>query len=533
MMYTILVVDDENIIREGICSTLNDVEGINTLSAKNGKIALDIIYTEKIDAMVLDIKMPVMGGLELLKQLKQQNKQIITVILSGYDEFDYAKKAMQYGAVDYILKPFTPETVINLGNDLVNRIQQKQKREKELEELKKQLEKSKPVIKERFFNDILNNKIDKQIFEQRKNFLDININGEYYQIVIMEMEQKKENQDYTEEQFHQIMIMSMQKIINEQIRGCNCELFHLNTDLFVLLFCYTEQRLEQERTYEIVESIKNKVHQQLGIDISIGIGEVVQGIKLINESYKQAQYALNYKILVGKGNIISINDIDRKETSINNIFDEQEFINLLKLNKKEGIIEYISSIFRCVSKSQQDLSLNSLNLLCMRIISACMIAMEQTNAINEQVYTGKGTSPYIEFLKLKSLKEIEAWIINFVTNVVDFIELSRKSDCKKIIEQAKEIIYKDYDKDINLKYIADKLFLSKNYFGQLFKDQVNMSVNEYLNKVRINKAKKLLEDSNLKIYEIAFKVGFSDQYYFSSVFKKIIGVPPTEYRELL
>lgn len=528
-MYTILVVDDEKIIREGICSTLDTIEGINTLSAKNGSIALDIICKEQIDAMVLDIKMPVMDGLELLKQLKHHNKQVITIILSGYDEFDYAKKAMKYGAVDYILKPFTPETVIKLGNDLIDKIKYKQKRQKELEQLKEQLEQSKPFIKERFFRDILNNKINQQVFEQRKKFLDIDIEGEYYQAVVIEIEKE----DFIEEQSYQIMIMSLQKIVDAEIRGYNCELFHLNTDLFVLLFFYNDQPVEHEKTYETVEKIKNNAEKELDITLSIGIGQIAKGIKSINKSYKQALHALNYKMLIGKGNIININDIDEKQTNINNIFDEEQFINILNFNDKEDVIEHIDSIFKRIRNIQQQLSLNSVNLLCIRIISTCMIVMEQTNSINEQLYSGKGTSPYVEFFKLKSLQEIELWIKNFVTNVADFIKSNRKSNCNKIVEQAKKIILENYDKDINLKYIADNLFLSKNYFGQLFKNEVNMSVNEYINKIRIKQAKELLENSSLKMYEIASKVGFSDQHYFSSVFKKTIGVSPKEYRDLM
>jgi len=236
---------------------------------------------------------------------------------------------------------------------------------------------------------------------------------------------------------------------------------------------------------------------------------------------------------LGKGNIINIWDLEKRDNNLINSFDDEEFTSKIKLNQKSEAINVLNSIFDGIKKSHAKINLYSLNLLCVRIITACLIALEQSNGITEDIYQGKGTSPFMEFFKLKSLDEVFEWIVNFVINVTDYINGCRNSKSKGIIEHAKDLIIKNYSKDLTLKYLADNLHLSKNYFGQLFKDETNMTVNEYVNMVRIKKAKELLADSTLKVYEIAYEIGFNDQHYFSSVFKRFVGVTPTEYRELL
>ena len=130
--YKILVVDDEKIFREGTSGILESIDGLEPLEAKNGREALEIIRKQDIHAMVLDIKMPQMDGIELLSTLYQENrKNIITVVVSGHDEFEYARGAMQYGVNDYLLKPLVPDQVRKLGQDLLGRLVKKTKREED------------------------------------------------------------------------------------------------------------------------------------------------------------------------------------------------------------------------------------------------------------------------------------------------------------------------------------------------------------------------------------------------------------------
>jgi len=140
-MYNILIVEDEKIIREGIEDILTSSFELNIFTAKNGRNALDIILNNKIHGMILDIRMPQMSGLELLRELQDKGiNNIMTIILSGHNEFDYARQAIKFGVIDYILKPFKPDDIRKIAGELVKRIENEENKEMEIEKLKKQIE---------------------------------------------------------------------------------------------------------------------------------------------------------------------------------------------------------------------------------------------------------------------------------------------------------------------------------------------------------------------------------------------------------
>lgn len=533
-MYNILIVEDEKIIREGIEDILKNCKGLNVFAAQNGEIALEIIMSNRIHGMILDIRMPKMDGLELLQELESKGiNNIVTIILSGYNEFDSAKQAMKYGVVDYVLKPITPDDVLKIAGELIKRLENEENRQNEIEKLKKQVEDSKPLIRERFFNSLLNKKVNEALYKQKQKFIDLDFKGDYFQVVLIELDEEQNYLHTGDEEYYEILIMSISNIIERIIeKEDSCEFFHLNTDLFVLLFNYNTDYCEEIR-YPILEQITSSSEDELKVSLSVGVGGVTKGVEKIKESYNQALHALSYKILLGNGNIISISDLENRDNLLTYSFNEEEFTRKIKLNQNDEAINDLNEIFLSIRQSNEKVNLYSLNLLCIRIITACLIALEQSNGIIEDIYQCKGMSPFMEFFKLKSLDEIFHWVVNFVTYVTDYINGCRSNNSKGIIEQAKEMINKNYSSDLTLKNIADRFHLSKNYFGQLFKNETDMTVNEYINMVRIKKAMELLTRSNLKVYEIAYQIGFNDQHYFSLVFKKIVGVAPTEYREFL
>lgn len=531
-MYNILIVEDERIIREGIEDIFSSIPEFKTYKAENGLDALQVLKNNKIQGMVLDVRMPKMDGLELLKELHDRGiNNIITIVLSGFNEFDFAKQAMRFGVVDYVLKPVAPDDVRKIAEVLMDRIKSQDNREKEIERLREQVEESKPLIRERFFHDLLNRKISRSQYIQKQKFIDIDFQGDFFQVVLIELDEGQDSLLMEDEENYQILIMSINNLI-QQMAGeyRNCQFFHLSTGMFVLLFCYCSEE-EGDKSYELVENMIARIKDNLKVSLSAGVGGILNGMEQIRDSYDQAQHALSYRMLLGKENIISIWDIENRDNYSIYSFNEEEFISKVKLNQKKEAVNYLNEIFVSIKRLNQKADLNSLNLLCMRIITASLLAMEQSNGT--VFYQGKTNNPFIEFLKLKSLDEVIRWIIKFVTDIADNINGYRNSKSRSIIEKAKGIINEGYKKDLTIKYLADRLYLSKNYFGQLFKDEVGMSVNEYLNMVRIKKAKDLLTHSALKVYEIAYETGFNDQHYFSSVFKKLVGVSPSEYRDLL
>ncbi|HHW32391.1 MAG TPA: response regulator [Clostridiaceae bacterium] len=532
-MYNILVVEDEQIMREGIEEILKENKNLNVYTARNGQVALEIIENNNIHGMILDIRMPKMTGIELLKELDRRNKRIETIILSGHDEFEYAKEAMKYGAIDYILKPFTPADVSYISEKLLCSIVAKEKKDREIEQLREQIEKNKSAIRERFFYDLLNKGMSQEILQEKLKFLDMELKGEFYQVFVIEIDDEDQIIKLKNEENYQIIVMSVYNRLKNYVDRIEyCELFHLSTNIFVILFNNNVPE-NNDAVYSALEKLLTEVREQLNISLSVGVGEILKGIKHIKTSYNQALHALKYKILLGGGNIINIWDLEKSDNTPIADFNEEEFISKIKLNQTDEVMKLLDDIFQSVKKSQTSLNLYSLNLICMRIITACLVALEETKTPMEDTSETKWSNPFNDFFKLKTLDEIINWTSKFVINCMEHLKRNRDKKSKSTIEHAKDIIHKNFKKDLSLADIAGALQLSKNYFGQIFKEQMGLTVNEYINMVRIKKAKELLENSTLRVYEIAYEVGFNDHHYFSSVFKKIVGVSPTEYRELL
>lgn len=348
-MIKIIIVDDEKMIREGLVSTVPWGEmGIEVVgSADNGKTALEIALEKKPHIILTDIRMPKMDGIQLLQQVKAELPKVKVVILSGYDEFAYAQKALKYGAADYLIKP-------------VN-----------VDDLKELMEQLKDSIREEVNEDILWIRIQKELEDEVRQYI-------------------------------------------MHVRSGNIE-----------------------NVYTLLEKVVHK--------------EVMSNISL--EQYKK----------------LSINMIN----------------NLLIALKEEGI--------------------------------------EIKEDINDK---------YMNLMNLAKLEELKDWIKEFTNEIIEIIKSDKQDNYRVVIKNALEYIQNHFKEDLSIQMVADAVHLSPNYFSHVFKKAKQESFTDYLNKVRVKKAQELLSEHFYKVYEVADMVGYSDYKYFSSVFKKISGISPTEYSEL-
>lgn len=534
-MYNILIVDDEKIIRDGIADIISQVGGFNIFTSRNGKEALNIILNQKIHGMILDIKMPHMGGIELMKKLREYEKEeILTIILSGYDDFKYAQQAINYGAIDYILKPVIPSDLIEICKKLRKKLDVQNKKQKELENLKRQVAESKSIIKERLFYDILKGNINKHDYQEKANFLGLNYFGDIFRIVLLEVEEDHKFCDSFEtEEDYQVIIKSVENFLEYKVREIEkCNLFHLNTDIFVLMFNYVDvNESYSHELYSLLNDIKSTILSDKGLDVTIGIGNYCKGVENIKQSYYQALNALRYKVLMGKGNIYSIQDFERVRNDLTVYVDIEEVNIQLKTEQKDKIVQSIKNSFSSLRTAEEKPDIFTLYLLCTKYLTALLSVLEEYS-INIRELFDNNINFFFEFINKNSIDKIQDWLLKIVDKVVQCLKEYRKHKDISIVEDIKNYIKKNYNKEISNKVIGSQFGFSSNYIGQVFKNETGMTINEYLNKTRIGEAKRLLKDTQLRVFEIAYEVGFNDHQYFSSVFKKIVGITPKEYREL-
>jgi two-component system response regulator YesN len=529
-MYNLLVVDDEELMRNGISGVVSSMENnsFNIFCAENGLQALDIIQKHNIHAMILDIKMPKLDGVGVLRVLNEKKINIKTIVLSGYEEFEYAKVAIEAGALNYVVKPVVPKEIHQVIGELIVELDKEDRLNNEIENLRKQMQENLDLIKEKFFNDILNKRISKEVFQSRSEFLNLKIRGNIFQVAVLDI--IKYNYFATEEKY-QLINYSIYQFLKQYISTMEyMEYFQLSSSQFIIVCCF-EQGSSLQLNEEL-NNLKTRIDGKFNICSTIGVGNAYEGFENIKRTYLEAVNTVRYQILSGRENIASISEIHEANISYDYLFDAEEFTIRMKLGDIEGVKNQLNTMFEQIeTQKENSFDIESFNLFCMKLLICTFTALKSLNLdfrsidINER-------QELSEIYEMKSYLDIKNKIIRIIERVSNKVEEYKKDKKRITVEKVKSIINQYYAQDITVKFIADQLYLNQNYLGQLFKNETDISIIDYLNKVRVTKSKALLKNTDLMVYQIAEQVGFNDSQYFSTVFKKIVGVTPKEYKEI-
>lgn len=527
-MYKLVIADDENIIRRGIADTLKrGMDSFEIYEAGNGEEVLQILECEKIDAMILDIKMPKMNGIAVMKYVFEKKLDIVSVVLTGYDEFDYAKSALEYGAMKYVLKPLIPSKCLEMAKEIEKVLNEKFSKASELSMLKDEFEKNRQMQKDKLFQDILKGDYTEEGIKERCELLKIRMQGPFYQIALLKVKQygktalAGENclMDYS------INIFLQKYVENNE----NTEFFQINSNKYILLF-----DLENEEKQELIEylyKMKDAVEEAFGCVCVIGVGNICSCIGDIKYSYSSAEFVMRYLNVQQLECIVTADEIKDKEKRKEFVFDLEEYGAALGTAKVDQALQNIKSLFQQAADCANESELQEFYIIINQIILATYRTILQLGGDMKDM----GITELVAMQKvsqLDTLDDIRKYLLDFISKAGEVIKETNLDDSNSTIKKIKNIVKEEYSQQLSMKYIADKMYLNHIYLGQLFKKETGLSLNDYINKVRINKAKKLLKETGAMVYEIADQVGFSDSQYFSTVFKKIVGVSPKEYRDM-
>lgn len=539
-MYKVMVVDDEKPARETL-NYLIDWEKTSFVivdSAKNGKEALDKYIKYKPDLIITDIQMPVMDGLEFIREVRMLKRNQKFVILSCHENFYYAKEAIKLGASDYLLKDLLT------SNDLYELLE---KVKRELEEEKEKFTNYNKVVfdtsdynyKEELKNIALKSlTFENMTMEEMNNYIDkfnLNFRTSYFLVLCIFIDDYKkltEEMKYTE---LKIFNYQIKKIINESIDGYfGGECFYNENGQFVAIVCLesiTSQLKFYADSHTICQRIRKGMTKYMDLKLTIGVSESFHDLKNINKYYNEALNAAKLRIFMGKGKTIFYNTniakvknidmgaLDKKLDELKELIDKSD----IEKTKKEVEVLYNNNLSGFMQYNY------------LKYINSCLFNIIMENCKEHGInYIDLFECNYLPVEKpdeFETVQEICEW---FSQILVKMINLQLNKDDKKYsfrIKEAIEYIEKNYNKDISLEEISDEIGLHKGYLCRLFKQETGINITDYIINYRIEKAKKLIATTNDKLYEIAEKVGFSNAQYFSLKFRKITGKTPIEYRE--
>jgi two-component system response regulator YesN len=542
-VYKVFLVEDEIVVREGIRNNIPWDKTAYTLAgeAPDGEMALSSIKDIKPDILITDIKMPFMDGLALSRIVKKTLPWIKIIILSGHDEFEYARKAISIGVEEYLLKPVSSQDMLEALDKIAARIDEEKEKLLSIEHLKKQVQSHEDVLRERWLRDFVNGLIPAgEIVEQARE-LGLDLIARSYMValtgILPPRESAGEKQSRREPRL--LPVKMIIKSITEKYS--NVILFQEDERKYVMLIKGTVQEGEtadshesiEESVYSIAQAVKYAVERNTEYQVAVGIGPAVERLGEINRSFYSARLIIDRQAALGLAQIADDRNLSPGEgfdrTGLLNI-DGDPLLARLKYAAKRDVDSMVRDYMKLLEDSPRDSLMLEYYIFGDIIVAASKIIEELGGDIKQIIPFS--LNPY-EIKEIIDSREIFYEKIRALFNaVIEFRESQTGGRYQAVILKTKAYIELNYrNQDISLHTVASHVGISPNHLSTVFAQETGENFIEYLTRVRIEKAKQFLANTAMKSADIACETGFNDPHYFSFIFKKHTGVSPREYRQ--
>lgn len=530
-MLKLLIVDDEILVRTGLRSTIKWGEiGFEIVGeADNGEKALEFCRRYKPDIVITDIRMPKMDGITLMKNVKQELPDTKFIVLSCYNEIDIVREAMQfYGALDYIPKlSMLPDDLINTMKNVKKIIEGERYKENEVLELKHRT--SDALSDENLvFNDLIDKKVFlNEDFKNRVKKLELNIDmNKKYLILIGQIDHLNNLVKNTNQIKFSLLKMIKEKLKEHELSGSS--FYRTDNEIGIII---NIDNINFKKVIDgLCQDIINKSRLERSITLSFGISEIHDGFSEFNKAYNKAITALAFKLYSGQGSINYYTDYEK--LNCNNYFGNfeeknfREYVENCEETKAFTIVEELIEKIKLDGMVSPEKVYDQLQ----EIIYTLSSVIKQYNGNIHDLKNEEGKEICKEIKQCKTMDELQDWFRDFLSYCFEYYGNLKKQKFGIDISRVLEFINLHYSEDIKLSNIANYVALNETYLSHLFKKATSYNFTEYLNIVRINKAKEYFKDKNLNVYMVAEKVGYSNESYFSKVFKQITGLTPKEYK---
>jgi two-component system response regulator YesN len=534
-MYEVLLVDDEALVRDAISTNMKWGElGYHLAgTCKNGKEAMEFLDGSPVDLVITDICMPFVDGLSLSRHIYENHAETKVILLSGYNEFEYAKTAVKYQVMEYVLKPVTVAEL----NEILLRVKEtlcEERRKKDsLKKLVLAYQKNLPILRTRYLNQLVQgiHKGQSEIMIHNKlKELNIDVTGQVFIIAILVVENTEEFLKLTPEATKELPAFIIFNILEEiACQDADTLVFQDINNATAILLCGLSEAELLSKVNTMYESCRHIVLENFKLGVTLGIGNVVNRLTKVHKSYETALAALEYRFLYGSGRALYIKDFEEMDLVKNmDIGDLVKKLTLaVKLDSEEEITKALTDIAARLRRLV--LSPGRIYICVQNIIVALHNLLDNLN-LAEDGFPEKQNELLKVLYQKKTLEEVEELLREYCLHIGKILSEHRDSFCKKQAIIAKDYIEEHYgNTELTLQTMCSDLAISMSYFSTIFKRYTGETFIEALTKKRMQISMELLANTTFKVYEIAEKVGFADPHYFAITFKKFTGMTPKEY----
>lgn len=545
-MIKVFLVEDEIVIRNGIKNSIDwEKEGYQFAGeASDGELALPMILKEKPDIVITDIRMPFMDGLELSRMVKKELPDTKIVILSGYDDFGYAKEAIKIGVTEYLLKPVSSAMLLEHLQEVSKTIQSERENQALKDTYLREMRENEELIKMKFLGELLSGEMSLSAAIEKGKRFHMNLSAQTYQIILFKYMIK----NLADAQSSETTVEAYEAI--EKFVDAFPDVYSFQRGVEGWAFLVTAEETElEEKTRRFLDQLVKVLETFPQIDYFGGIGMPVSRLRELRYSFRDADRAFAGRFTQEENQIISSSKLP--EPQKDNDFDVNSVGELSKIQyviekflnsgSQEEVASFVEALFEEVPK-EHFRSLIIRQYVIMNIYATVASFCEKISADANQ--NTKDEEAQIKDLKEReellknavtsseSLEDIRQYISSLLENAIELRNTVSGRRYSDIIMTAKRRIEKDYmSEDISLNTVALDVGMSPSYFSSIFSKEMGKTFIEYLTEVRMEKAKEYLTCSAMKTSEIGYEVGYKDPHYFSYIFKKTQGCTPKEYRQ--
>ena len=543
-MLKIFLAEDEVVVRETIKRMIPWEElGFELVGeAADGEMALPLLIRQQPDLLITDIKMPFMDGLTLARLAKKEIPGLKVVILSGYDDFNYAKQAIGIGVEDYLLKPITKNALIERLSEIRSRYEHEKTQKEYYEKFQREMQAYEKNSSRDFFEALVGGSMDMMEVYKRAEKLGLDIVAEAYNVLIFTMNCDEDFSGQRDE-YSSWEAESLELLENFFAGHSSAMLFRSNIFSYGVLLKGQRETIE-ENTRACVDEIRKILSRQDGRrEWFLAVGQSVERLSQIQKSYHTASRAFSQRYLYDEiilyydemetmehpGGQAEIEDNAYLQKVDVNALNPAILQKFLSNGLQEEAENFVKDYFYAIGQEpMESLVFRNYVILNVRFSVISFIkglgcdTNEMESADTEEVLTESG----------KSMESAIAYAENVISRAITLRDQNSGNKNRSILKTAVDFIDSHYmEEDISLNTVANVANVSANHFSALFSQNMGQTFIEYLTSLRMNKAKELLRCTGMRSSEIAGEIGYKDAHYFSYLFKKTQGMTPSDYRK--
>ncbi|MNM09146.1 putative response regulatory protein [compost metagenome] len=526
-MIRVLLADDEPIIIRGLKKLISwDSLGLEIVGeALDGKELMALIDSCNPDLIISDISMPGYTGIDIIQEIHHSGRPIKVVFISAYQEFAYAQQALQYGAIDYLVKPVNTGQLEEVMARAVSVIRQESKEEQDKAMLNHFKQKNRTVTIEELLDNLTNG--NRSTASELARIGGI-VPSSFCSVCVIETDEYGASSSRWEERERKLVEFALSNIIREAIEARGEGFLFRKGDRFGILL----QHQSLNEPLDRMQDLHGKISGFLKLKVTIGIGKPVEEIELADESYQSALKALSKRFFYGLNSIYAWEEpIEESDLVPAGELEslEHRLAEALKALDIEAVPEMMKGLLQSIRRSSQESKGKAVSEVYNFILR---LGQEFEEYGIEVLIQDDPSKSLLETLnEASTYQDLENSLKQVIDRIIEKLGSKNKGKELVLLSQVKAYVEEHYSENITLESIASMVYMNPYYFSSFFKKHTGQNFKNYVTEVRMSQALRLLVETDLMVYEIADRVGYNNARHFSDIFKRKFRKLPQEYKQ--